>query len=52
MIYAIGFYWFCAGLASYRIDKAHGVYGVVSFVFSMIFGGVAIPTQILTKMAR
>jgi hypothetical protein len=50
--YWIAFYWLCAGLASYRIDAMTGVRGLVSLVFSLLLGGVAIPVRILTKLAE
>lgn len=52
MIYWIGFYWLCAGLASFNLDKMFHGRAAASFGFSMLLGGVAIPARILAKLAN
>lgn len=47
MIWAIVFYWVCAGLASFQIGMVEGRENY----WMILFGGVAIPVRILSKLA-
>ena len=51
MIWAIGFYWFCAGLAAMQLQYEPGLHFLIRLSLSLIFGGVFIPVRILQKLA-
>lgn len=43
-------YWFCAGLASFSIDRNKMTF-VGNLISSMLLGGIFVPVRILTKLA-
>lgn len=48
--YYIAFYWLCAGMANYRVARTDG-WALVEFPVALIFGGIAVPVRILSKLA-
>jgi hypothetical protein len=55
MIWAIGFYWLCAGIVAVRMERVHPDHFLLSIghvLAAMLFGGVTTTIRIMRNLAR